>query len=951
MAEDLFGDIPAVTPALKTGPDMDVALKFLRKLRPGRAVHNLVARKPDTFITLGDGRTIPDIKGITLDARDEEGIRDFIRRHTARGCDLYYSVNEVSPHTGHKKASADTIVRLHGVYIDVDPRKAAEGENPAEVFAQERWRLLAMAKSLAGDLVAPPTYIVDSGSGIQAVWLVDKPVDKTELLEARFRAHCYGAYTLHREAGADSTVYNIDRILRLPGTVNFQSEKKRKQGRQEAPTRLLSWTGERYPTEGLDAVSPYVVPPRSGGSGGAGAVKCDWPMVEGIAELADVDEAVRERLAAWRSSDSKNEALWSGRFREGGAQDETGSGLAFTLIGRLKRSGLFTVTEAGMLCRAWGLAGDHPVDARDLERCWGRSAEGAVRTTAEDDFEVVEVGAAVEANDAKLRERRDAMKARRQVGGLGGETADGGGGVSSGEAKPALTPEEKAKKAAAAEKRKKAAEARRIEKKVRMDTVEAERQHILEEAYPEGDAPDAEDDAPGVEILPPQKKTKQPSQAVKANGDFWTLKTWKATMSRRGEEGEYHASHDNVMMALENIQDWYGMFSFDAMANVVLVTRPPPSIIQVLDETGPGYPRPVTDPDAVAVARWFQRHGLNKLSPNTVQQCIDTVAHQHAFHPIRQYLNSLQWDGVPRLSSWVHRCLGTPDNEYNTAVGRMYLISMVARVFKPGCKADYVIILEGTQGKTKSTACDILAGEWFSDSVPVLGSKDSMEHLHGIWLAELAELSSMNKSDTESVKAFLTRRKDKYRPSYGRRSITAPRQCVFVGTTNKKQYLRDDTGSRRFWPIATGMLDLDALTAERDQMFAEAVAAFNAGEHWWPDREFEDRVIRPEQEARYESDAWEEGVAAFLQGVLDSIPENRALLEETRLNSRTSCLEAAAKGWTTVAAVAHEALGLPVGRVGTMEVRRITPIMERLGWGRVRTAGGRFWRCEGEGMT
>lgn len=412
MAEDLFGDIPAANPAPKVGPDFDVALKFLRKLRPGRAVHNLVARKPDTFVTLDDGRTIPDIKGITLDARDEEGIRDFIRKHTARGCDLYYSVNEVSPHTGHKKASADTIVRLHGVYIDVDPRKAKEGENPAEVFAQERWRLMAMAKALAADLIAPPTYIVDSGSGIQAVWLVDKPVDKTELLEARFRAHSYGAYTLHREAGADSTVYNIDRILRLPGTVNFQSEKKRKQGRQEAPTRLLSWTGDRYSPEALDAVSPYVVPPRSaGGSGVVGSVKCDWPLVEGVVELADIDEDVRDRLAAWRSADSKNDALWSGRFRDGGAQDETGSGLAFTLIGRLKRSGLFNITESGMLCRAWGLAGGYPVDARDLERCWGRSAEGPVLTTAEDDFEVVDVGAELEEFERRLAEDRAARAA------------------------------------------------------------------------------------------------------------------------------------------------------------------------------------------------------------------------------------------------------------------------------------------------------------------------------------------------------------------------------------------------------------------------------------------------------------------------------------------------------------------------------------------------------------
>jgi predicted P-loop ATPase len=203
--------------------------------------------------------------------------------------------------------------------------------------------------------------------------------------------------------------------------------------------------------------------------------------------------------------------------------------------------------------------------------------------------------------------------------------------------------------------------------------------------------------------------------------------------------------------------------------------------------------------------------------------------------------------------------------------------------------------------------------------LPDIGDgKDVSQHLRGKWLIEVGEMHATSRAESAQLKAFITRQVERYRPPYGRFEVTEPRQCVFVGTTNKASYLRDETGGRRFWPVRIGNIDIDGLEADRDQLYAEAVELYRNGVSWWPDRTFEQQHIAPEQETRFEADPWEESIQSFLQQ-----------------NERV-----------TVTQVAKEALSFETTRVGTSVQRRITAILQRLGWLRqpVDSKGNRWWK-------
>lgn len=247
-------------------------------------------------------------------------------------------------------------------------------------------------------------------------------------------------------------------------------------------------------------------------------------------------------------------------------------------------------------------------------------------------------------------------------------------------------------------------------------------------------------------------------------------------------------------------------------------------------------------------------------------QAIQAEASDHPFHPIREYLDGLHWDGDRRVDTWTTVYLGSEASEYTAAVGSRWLIGAVARVMTPGCKNDCALILEGPQGAKKSTALRALGEPWFTDDLADIGSKDAQLQIRGAWIIEWSELDAMSRVDISKIKAFMSRAIDRFRPPYGHRLIELPRESVFAGTTNSDSYLRDETGARRFWPVRCGVIDIDRLKQDRDQLWAEAVAQFREGASWWLDKQFLVEAAEVEQEERYEGGVWDDLIREWVAG-------------------------------------------------------------------------------------
>lgn len=245
-----------------------------------------------------------------------------------------------------------------------------------------------------------------------------------------------------------------------------------------------------------------------------------------------------------------------------------------------------------------------------------------------------------------------------------------------------------------------------------------------------------------------------------------------------------------------------------------------------------------------------RKYGLT--GKDRIDDALITVAYRHRRHPIREYLRSLTWDGVPRLDTLFIDFMGTDDTELIRMQTRKQLVSAVARVMQPGIKFDYMLVIVGEQGIGKSTLLMKLAGKWFNDSIQSMDGKDGMEILRSAWIIEIGELVSLKKSEVESVKAYLTRQTDRYRPAYGRRVEEVPRQCIFFATTNERNFLKDITGNRRFWVVESRKhlprmhVFRDFTEEYRGQVWAEAVARYDAGEELFlqPELEMKAREVQ-----------------------------------------------------------------------------------------------------------
>jgi len=426
--------------------------------------------------------------------------------------------------------------------------------------------------------------------------------------------------------------------------------------------------------------------------------------------------------------------------------------------------------------------------------------------------------------------------------------------------------------------------------------------------------PGTPDDEP-LERVPPQrgngedaKPIKRPKRAQPALAPFLPTKEMV-----KDDRGRLISNVANVLAVLRGVAEVERCFSFDGMLCQTMLALPLPTpgggIANEPDDV-----RPVRDTDVTQLQEWLQHIGLPKIGREQVFQAVDLRAMERNYHPVRDYLDGLVWDRVPRVQNFFPAYFGVDRSPYIVAIGPMFLCAMVARIYEPGCKADYMVVLEGPQGAGKSTACSVLAGQWFSDSLPdVLRDKDAAQHIRGKWLIEVAELSATSRAEAEHLKAFISRPVERYRPSYGRMEVIEPRQCLFVGTTNKSTYLRDETGGRRFWPVKVDRIDIDALRHDRDQLFAEAVQAYRAAEKWWPDAAFERDHIRPQQDDRFESDPWE-----------DAIAKHVATLSRVRVTD-----------------IARNVLMIESAKIGTAEQRRIAAVLTGLGWKSVRDWQGR----------
>jgi predicted P-loop ATPase len=332
---------------------------------------------------------------------------------------------------------------------------------------------------------------------------------------------------------------------------------------------------------------------------------------------------------------------------------------------------------------------------------------------------------------------------------------------------------------------------------------------------------------------------------------FWNRKKYYWMVSR-----------ELVIAALENDPDLVGLVAVNKLTNNIDLRRPlPGSKIEAGPMTG------ATD---LLLGRYLsQRYGLPSISRAALSEAIETVAHQCDFHPVQDYLLDLHdgkvWDGSKRLDKWLPWVIGEIDpktgatllppkvHEYLCLVGRFFLLGMVNRVMDPGCKFDYCMVLEGKGGLMKSTLFKVLASkQWFSDTHFDVGrGKDGQEQVQGLWVYEIAELAAFSKSDINLIKAFISAEVDRYRPSYGRVVEAYPRQCVLGGTTNEKQWLRDRTGNRRWWPVPVkNRVKIEWLQKYRDQLLAEAFAEYLAGARFFPKPEEEERLFVPMQDNR-----------------------------------------------------------------------------------------------------
>lgn len=385
--------------------------------------------------------------------------------------------------------------------------------------------------------------------------------------------------------------------------------------------------------------------------------------------------------------------------------------------------------------------------------------------------------------------------------------------------------------------------------------TEAELRHKVQSAFEKGKIKNPIPDRPMPE--PPVVHQAQiiPIHQNAHDAQVVSKEEWRKYL-KQDPRGQLTKDVGNVQLLLKNSVGFAGCLKYNEMSGNIIWDTPPHYKVGL---TAPKAGEPLADhhvPYVQHVLVWLL--GCPTVGKDMVWAAMEAAAHENTFHPVQDYLKSLKWDGKPRVGKWLSKYLGADENIYNDNVGKWWLISAVARAMMPGCQADHVLILEGKQGKGKSQAIKALgSGPWVLESLPNLqDSNKVIEAIGGKWLVEIAELDALKGANMTRIKDFVTQQVDKYRAPYARATTERPRSCVFVGTTNEKSYLSDPTGARRFWPVELkGRIYKKQLGEDRDQLWAEAKAMFEAGEQWHPTEEMID-VISEEQADRFTEDDW-----------------------------------------------------------------------------------------------
>jgi putative DNA primase/helicase len=348
---------------------------------------------------------------------------------------------------------------------------------------------------------------------------------------------------------------------------------------------------------------------------------------------------------------------------------------------------------------------------------------------------------------------------------------------------------------------------------------------------------------------------------------------------------------DNVRRVMENHEPLKGLVWFDEFHQ------------KFFTKWNAAEPREWDDVDDINLLTYMQRGlGLSKLSLENIHQGRMAYAKEHIRNEPREWMESLVWDGKDRIAWFLSDCFGAAsESEYIYAASKNFWIGLVARIYKAGCKLDNMIVLEGPQGAFKSTALNIIGGKWYAEARGSVLEKDFYLSLQGKLLMEIAELDAFNRAEVTAIKQVISCRVDRYRTPYGRLSQDHPRMSIFAATTNEKNWQRDQTGARRFWPIECKKVDLDRIRADREQLYAEAVAKLKENATWW---EMPKEETEREQEARRHQDEWESLIHGY-----------------TEARSEITTME-----------IAKDCLGISADRLDRGVQMRISNIMKILGW-------------------